>query len=167
MISVEELKKIKKAGRKAKGKNIKNIVGENDNNKRKNKSEVKSSEVRTAEFKNDHDDNMEKIKSAWPTILSAVKLNSMKLCSYLSMGSLKGISGGRIKIYFNKNDSFFADELKKQENKEIIENIIKENTGADLKIECIIEKEKKREDDFMVKVHEVFKGMDDKINIME
>ena len=158
---------IKKAGRKAKGKNIKNIVGENDNNKRKDKSEVKSSEVRTAEFKNDHDDNMEKIKSAWPAILSAVKQNSMKLCSYLSMGTLKGISGGRIKIYFNKNDSFFADELKKQENKEIIENIIKENTGADLKIECIIEKEKKREDDFMVKVHEVFKGMDDKINIME
>ncbi len=124
-------------------------------------------EAKPAEVKDVSADGLEKVKSAWPEILSAVKQNSMKLCSYLSVGTPRGLSGSRLKISFQSGDSFFGEELNKPENKETIEKIIKDITGYDIEIECIIKGEEKKDDEIVTKIHEVFKGLDDRINIME
>jgi len=53
--------------------------------------------------------------------------------------------------------------MEKPENKEIVENTIKEITGLNAKIECIIEEENQEEDEFLTKVYKVFDGVEIKV----
>lgn len=132
------------------------------------KNKIPDSEARKpVAAKEDTEAEFEKLKSAWPNILSSLKQNSMILYSYLMVGKPSGLAGNTLKISYKSDDSFFGEELKKPENKETIENIIKDITGLNVKVECIIEGKDKKEDEFMSKVHEVFGGLDININIME
>ncbi|MDI6601859.1 MAG: DNA polymerase III subunit gamma/tau [Thermoanaerobacteraceae bacterium] len=109
------------------------------------------------------DRGFDKLKSAWPNILSSAKQKSMVLFAYLTEGTPVGFDGSTLKISYKSDGSFFREEMEKPENSEIVENIIKEITGLNVKMECIIEGENEKEDEFMARVFEVFDGMDIKI----
>ncbi|TZE80629.1 DNA polymerase III subunit gamma/tau [Calorimonas adulescens] len=112
---------------------------------------------------NDSNKTYNAVKEAWPHILSAVKQKSMVLYAYLSEGVLSEKSNETIRLVYKSDGAFFREEMEKPENKEIVENTIKEITGLNAKIECIIEEENQEEDEFLTKVYKVFDGVEIKV----
>jgi len=108
-----------------------------DKVKNKEESSIQAKEVST-----DLDFNQ-----AWTTILNKIKKTKMAVYSFIIANNLITIENNKLIIGFNKEYTFHKESLEKQNNKIFLQELIKEETGRLLAIECIIN-DNSKEDSF-------------------
>ncbi|MBA7543325.1 Holliday junction ATP-dependent DNA helicase RuvB [subsurface metagenome] len=104
--------------------------------KKKIQDKVKTKEdspIQTKEVSTDLDFNQ-----AWPIILNKVKKTKMAVYSFIIANNLITIENNKLIIGFNKEYTFHKESLEKQNNKILLQDLIKKETGRVLAIECII-----------------------------
>ena len=75
---------------------------------------------------------------AWTTILNKIKKTKMAVYSFIIANNLVTIENDKLIIGFNKKYTFHKESLEKKNNKILLQDLIKEETGRVLAIECII-----------------------------
>ena len=88
------------------------------------------------------------LTQAWPMILDRIKKTKMAVYSFIIANNLLTIENDKLIIGFNKEYTFHKESLEKQNNKMLLQDLIKEKTGRLLAIECIINDHSK-EDSFL------------------
>ncbi len=88
------------------------------------------------------------LTQAWPTILDRIKKTKMAVYSFIIANNLVTIENDKLIIGFNKECTFHKESLEKQNNKILLQELIKEETGRLLAIECIIN-DNSKEDSFL------------------
>jgi len=104
--------------------------------KKKMQDKVKTKEdpsVRAKEISTDLDFNQ-----AWATILNKIKKTKMSVYSFIITNNLITIENNKLIIGFNKEYTFHKESLEKKNNKILLQELIKEETGRLLAIECVI-----------------------------
>ena len=86
---------------------------------------------------------------AWTTILNKIKKTKMAVYSFIIANNLVTIENDKLIIGFNKKYTFHKESLEKQNNKIFLQDLIKEETGRILAVECIINDNGKKEDSFL------------------
>jgi len=74
----------------------------------------------------------------WTTILNKIKKTKMSVYSFIIANNLITIENNKLIIGFNKKYTFHKESLEKQNNKILLQDLIKEETGRLFTIECII-----------------------------
>ena len=74
----------------------------------------------------------------WGTILNKIKKTKMSVYSFIIANNLITIENNKLIIGFDKKYTFHKESLEKQNNKILLQELIKEETGRLLTIECII-----------------------------
>jgi len=85
---------------------------------------------------------------AWTKILNKIKKTKMAVYSFIIANNLITIENNKLIIGFNKKYTFHKESLEKQNNKILLQDLIKEETGRFLAIECIIN-DNIKEDSFL------------------
>lgn len=98
-------------------------------------NKVKEKELPVYSTKNSTDIDLEKI---WPKILGKIKKTKMSVYSFIIANNLLAIENDRLIIGFNKKYIFHKESLEKKSNKSLLKELIKEEIGRPLIIECII-----------------------------
>jgi len=114
--------------------------------KKKIQDKVKTKEdssIQAKEASTDLDFNQ-----AWTTILNKIKKTKMAVYSFIIASNLVTIENDKLIIGFNKKYTFHKESLEKQNNKILLQDLIKEETGRVLAIECIIN-DNGKEDSFL------------------
>ncbi|GAH38643.1 unnamed protein product, partial [marine sediment metagenome] len=88
------------------------------------------------------------LTQAWPTILDRIKKTKMAVYSFIIANNLITIENNKLIIGFNKEYTFHKESLEKQNNKILLQDLIKKETGRHLAIECIIN-DNSKEDSFL------------------
>jgi DNA polymerase-3 subunit gamma/tau len=104
--------------------------------KKKMQDKIKSKEDSSIKAK-ESTVNLE-LTQAWPTILNRIKKTKMAVYSFIIANNLITIENNKLIIGFNKEYTFHKESLEKQNNKILLQELIKEETGRLLAIECII-----------------------------
>lgn len=89
--------------------------------------------VKTKEISADLDFNQ-----AWATILNKIKETKISVYSFIIANNLINIENNKLIIGFNKKYIFHKESLEKKNNKILLQELIKAETGRVLTIECII-----------------------------
>jgi len=77
-------------------------------------------------------------KQAWTTILNKIKKTKISVYSFIVANNLVTTENNKLIIGFNKKYTFHKESLEKKNNKILLQDLIKEETGRLLTIECII-----------------------------
>ena len=85
---------------------------------------------------------------AWTTILNKIKKTKMAVYSFIVANNLVTIENDKLIIGFNKKYTFHKESLEKKNNKILLQDLIKEETGRVLAVECIIN-DNGKEDSFL------------------
>ncbi|MBA7588506.1 hypothetical protein ES708_30565 [subsurface metagenome] len=93
----------------------------------------KDSSTQAKEVSTDLDFNQ-----TWATILNKIKKTKMSVYSFIIANNLVTIENNKLIIGFNKKYTFHKESLEKKNNKILLQELIKEETGRLLTIECII-----------------------------
>jgi DNA polymerase-3 subunit gamma/tau len=104
--------------------------------KKKIQDKIKSKEGSSVKAK-EPPINLE-LTQAWPTILNKIKKTKMAVYSFIIANNLITIENNKLIIGFNKEYTFHKESLEKKNNKILLQELIKEETGRILAIECII-----------------------------
>ena len=104
--------------------------------KKKIQDKIKSNEGSSIKAK-ESPINLE-LTQAWPTILDRIKKTKMAVYSFIIANNSITIENDKLIIGFNKEYTFHKESLEKQNNKILLQELIKEETGRLLAIECII-----------------------------
>lgn len=104
---------------------------------KKDRDKIKSKEGVSVKTK-ESTINLE-LTQAWPTILNRLKKTKMAVYSFIIANNLITIENNdKLIIGFNKEYIFHKESLEKKNNKILLQELIKEETGKSLAIECII-----------------------------
>jgi len=95
--------------------------------------------------KNSTDIDLEKI---WPKILEKIKKTKMSVYSFIVANNLIAIENDKLIIGFSKKYIFHKESLEKKNNKTLLKELIKEEIGKPLIIECIVN-DNDKEDSFL------------------
>jgi len=95
--------------------------------------------------KNSTDIDLEKI---WPKILEKIKKTKMSVYSFIIANNLLTIEDDKLIIGFTKKYIFHKESLEKKSNKTLLQELIKEEIGRPLIIECIVN-DNEKEDSFL------------------
>ncbi|MHC2995846.1 MAG: DNA polymerase III subunit gamma/tau [Candidatus Atribacteria bacterium] len=98
-------------------------------------NKVKEKKLPVHSPKNLTDIDLEKI---WPKILDKIKKTKMSVYSFIVANNLLTIENDRLIIGFNKKYIFHKESLEKKSNKALLKELIKEEIGRPLIIECIV-----------------------------
>jgi len=93
----------------------------------------KDSSIQAKEVSTDLD-----FSQTWGTILNKIKKTKMSVYSFIIANNLITIENNKLIIGFDKKYTFHKESLEKQNNKILLQELIKEETGRLLTIECII-----------------------------
>jgi len=104
--------------------------------KKKIQDKIKSKEGSSVKAK-ESPINLE-LTQAWPTILDRIKKTKMAVYSFIIANNLITIENNKLIIGFDKEYTFHKESLEKKNNKILLQELIKEETGRILTIECII-----------------------------
>ena len=104
--------------------------------KKKIQDKIKSKEGSSVKAK-ESPINLE-LTQAWPTILDRIKKTKMAVYSFIIANNLITIENNKLIIGFDKEYTFHKESLEKKNNKILLQELIKEETGRLLTIECII-----------------------------
>jgi DNA polymerase III subunit gamma/tau len=107
-------------------------------NKTKDGSFIQTKEVST---------NLD-LNQVWPIILNKLKKTKMSVYSFIIVNNLITIENDKLIIGFNKKYIFHKESLEKKNNKTLLQELIKEEIGRPLAIECIIN-DNDEEDSFL------------------
>ena len=108
-------------------------------------STVKEKKLLVHPPKNSTDIDLEKI---WPKILDKIKKTKMSVYSFIVANNLITIEDDKLIIGFNKKYIFHKESLEKKSNKALLKELIKEEIGRPLIIECIVN-DNEKEDSFL------------------
>jgi len=108
-------------------------------------NKVKEKKLPVHSLKNSTDIDLEKI---WPKILEKIKKTKMSVYSFIIANNLIAIENDRLIIGFNKKYIFHKESLEKKNNKALLKELIKEEIGKPLIIECIVN-DNDKEDSFL------------------
>jgi DNA polymerase-3 subunit gamma/tau len=78
------------------------------------------------------------LNQVWPIILNKLKKTKMSVYSFIIVNNLITIENDKLIIGFNKKYIFHKESLEKKNNKTLLQELIKEEIGRPLAIECII-----------------------------
>jgi len=78
------------------------------------------------------------LNQVWPIILNKLKKTKMSVYSFIIVNNLITIENDKLIIGFNKKYIFHKESLEKKNNKILLQELIKEEMGRPLAIECII-----------------------------
>ncbi len=78
----------------------------------------------------------ETIRKCWEDILARIKKVRMSARAFLIEGKPLEISGGNLVLGFPPEYGFHKEKVEQKENRSAIEQVIREVTGAELKIRC-------------------------------
>lgn len=78
------------------------------------------------------------LNQVWPIILNKLKKTKMSIYSFIIVNNLITIENDKLIIGFNKKYIFHKESLEKKNNKTLLQELIKEEMGRPLAIECII-----------------------------
>ncbi|MDD3656743.1 MAG: DNA polymerase III subunit gamma/tau [Atribacterota bacterium] len=109
----------------------------------KDKNEYPSKDKVTTNMKNQKKYELEKL---WPKVLSRIKKEKISLYAFLMAGNSIGIEDDQLIVSFSADCLFHKESLEKKENKEKVETILKEESNCEIKLKCIIEENKSKED---------------------
>jgi DNA polymerase-3 subunit gamma/tau len=109
------------------------------------------------------------IKKLWPDILEKIKKVRMSARAFLIEGEPLRIQDGMLVLSFPAEYAFHKEKVEQPENRSAIEQVIKEITGAELKIKCVFVHEQsdgaapkagsgKEEDSFIKQASAMFGG---------
>lgn len=104
--------------------------------KKKIQDKIKSKEGSSVKTK-ESPINLE-LTQAWPTILDRIKKTKMAVYSFIIANNLITIENNKLIIGFDKEYTFHKESLEKKNNKILLQELIKEETGRLITIECII-----------------------------
>ncbi|MGB9780444.1 DNA polymerase III subunit gamma/tau [Caldanaerobacter sp.] len=98
------------------------------------------------------------LKKVWPEVKGVVKKDRMILFTFLEKGSPKWESG-KIVIEYSEEEALLVEELKKPENKSLIDNAVEKVVGKKIPVEFVV---KKKEEDLLIdQVKKIFgEGID-------
>lgn len=82
---------------------------------------------------------LKEIKASWDQILEIVKKNKITTHAFLIMGEPQDLKGNILEIIFAKNYKFHKDKIAQPDNKELVQKAIKEVTGREIQIKCLLE----------------------------
>ena len=88
------------------------------------------------------------LRQAWPKILERVKKTKIAVYSFILANNLIAVENNKLIIGFNKEYTFHKESLEKQNNKMLLQELIKEEIGRILAIECIIN-DNSKDDSFL------------------
>ncbi|HCL90277.1 MAG TPA: DNA polymerase III subunit gamma/tau [Candidatus Atribacteria bacterium] len=88
------------------------------------------------------------LRQAWPKILERVKKTKIAVYSFILANNLIAVENNKLIIGFNNEYTFHKESLEKQNNKMLLQELIKEEIGRILAIECIIN-DNSKEDSFL------------------
>ena len=88
------------------------------------------------------------LRQAWPKILERVKKTKIAVYSFILANNLIAVENNKLIIGFNKEYTFHKESLEKQNNKMLLQELIKEEIGKILAIECIIN-DNSKDDSFL------------------
>lgn len=114
--------------------------------KKKIQDKIKNKESSSIEAK-ESPVNLE-LMQVWPTILDKIKKTKISVYSFIIVNNLITIENNKLIIGFNKKYTFHKESLEKKNNKILLQELIKEETGSLLTIECIIN-DNGKEDSFL------------------
>jgi len=137
---IEEEKDVSESGKK----NVE--TREEPPPKKKVQDKIKSKEVSSIKVK-EPPVNLE-LMQAWPTILDRIKKTKIAVYSFIIANNLITVENNKLIIGFNKEYTFHKESLEKQNNKILLQELIKEETGRLLVIECTIN-DNNKEDSFL------------------
>ncbi len=104
--------------------------------KKKIQDKIKSNEGSSTKAKESPIDL--ELAQAWPAILDRLKKTKMAVYSFIIANNSITIENGKLIIGFNKEYTFHKESLEKKNNKILLQELIKAETGMILTIECII-----------------------------
>lgn len=104
--------------------------------KKKIQDKIKSKEGSSVKAK-ESPINLE-LTQAWPTILDRIKKTKMAVYSFIIANNLITVENNKLIIGFDKEYTFHKESLEKKNNKSLLQELIKEETGRLITIECII-----------------------------
>jgi DNA polymerase-3 subunit gamma/tau len=78
------------------------------------------------------------LNQVWPIILNKLKKTKMSVYSFIIVNNLITIEDDKLIIGFNKKYIFHKESLEKKNNKTLLQELIKEEIGRPLAIECVI-----------------------------
>ena len=78
------------------------------------------------------------LNQVWPIILDKLKKTKISVYSFIIVNNLITIENDKLIIGFNKKYIFHKESLEKKNNKTLLQELIKEEMGRPLAIECII-----------------------------
>jgi len=78
------------------------------------------------------------LNQVWPIILNKLKKTKMSVYSFIIVNNLITIEDDKLIIGFNKKYIFHKESLEKKNNKALLQELIKEEIGRPLAIECVI-----------------------------
>jgi DNA polymerase-3 subunit gamma/tau len=78
------------------------------------------------------------LNQVWPIILDKLKKTKISVYSFIIVNNLITIKNDKLIIGFNKKYIFHKESLEKKNNKTLLQELIKEEIGRPLAIECII-----------------------------
>ena len=88
------------------------------------------------------------LRQAWPKILERVKKTKIAVYSFILANNLISVENNKLIIGFNKEYTFHKESLEKQNNKMLLQELIKEEIGRILAVECIIN-DNSKDDSFL------------------
>ena len=88
------------------------------------------------------------LRQAWPKILERVKKTKIAVYSFILANNLIAVENNKLIIGFNKEYTFHKESLEKQNNKMLLQELIKEEIGRILAVECIIN-DNSKDDSFL------------------
>ena len=88
------------------------------------------------------------LRQAWPKILERVKKTKIAVYSFILANNLIAVENNKLIIGFNKEYTFHKESLERQNNKMLLQELIKEEIGRILAVECIIN-DNSKEDSFL------------------
>lgn len=80
--------------------------------------------------------DIEAVRKRWPDILDRIKKVQMSARAFLIEGTPVDIRNGHLILCYSEDYGFHKEKVEQPETKNAIEQVIKEVTGADLKLQC-------------------------------
>jgi hypothetical protein len=106
---------------------------------------IKTAETKFDTIGVDTPEDLEKVKAGWSAVLENIGYNKMSVSTYLSEGDLLRLDKDVLTIGFAKNNSLHKEIVEKKENRLLIEKAVKEILKLDLRLNCILTQEEKKE----------------------
>ena len=108
------------------------------------------------------------VADRWEEILEGVREEKVSTHAFLREAVPKDIRNGRLVLLFKEGYWFHMNNLNSPENKAIIEKVLSREAGMALGVECLMEDDWKGAggpEDEVARIKEVFKGLEDRLEI--